>query len=463
MKEIKFISLELIQNMSQDFVESHIDEDKLREIKEKDKSPTFNVFRIAHTGKTRSTIIGWGTRVLRWVQNAVKSVHNKIKLGTKAWFNHKHGTNEPAGRKELGEVVGKIFEEKKDNEVDSYAILYRYPEYRDINVDIASYEGSVLCPDDPNIDSWDVAPEHIGEVTGIALGNSQENQPAFPRAEMTLQFQIQNFAEAVKEKEEKVEETETKTKVENKKEVKKIMDLEEMKIVDIKKAVKEKELTVFDLFNNKEILEDEKIQKIIDSQAKEKNGVIERHDKKIEKLTNDIKEQKDKYEKELNDKEAEHKKALEEKEAELTKQITEKNKEIGKLNANEKIEAIIKDRKLDEESPAIAKLVRKSVKKFNPTGDNEKIESEAKEFVDGVIAEIKEWEKDGVTLSIKQEKEKEKDKESDKKKDKSDKKEESKKDNEAIKRELKPDFMKQVSEREKELAGIKIDQKQGEE
>jgi hypothetical protein len=58
-----------------------------------------------------------------------------------------------------------------------------------------------------NAGGWDVSPNDVkGEVAGVALGHTEKNRPAFPKAKRTLQFCIQNMAQEIEDSEKKVDE-----------------------------------------------------------------------------------------------------------------------------------------------------------------------------------------------------------------------------------------------------------------
>jgi len=73
------------------------------------------------------------------------------------------------------------------SKVNAIAITYIYPEYRGLPLDVASIEADVNINPDDSVHDVDV-----GDITGIALGNSAVEKPGFAGA--TLLSQIQAFA-----------------------------------------------------------------------------------------------------------------------------------------------------------------------------------------------------------------------------------------------------------------------------
>jgi len=361
--ECNFVSLQLIQNMSADVIEKHVDASELAKIKGVDQHPQYQVFRIAHTGKSESHIVGFGSKILQWFGSTIKAIHNAIKVGCKAWYNHAENTNSPAGRKELGRIVGKFIEEDGNSNVDSYAIVYRYPELRDYQVDAASYEGVIVVPDDLTVEGWVPSPDHVREVSGIALCDTKKgNRPAFPRS--TLQLQIQNAIKSEEDAEIKKEENMEITKE------------------DILEFIKKNKVVPSDLFS-KEIL---KVDVFVTEIARENNqnthGVVLRYKDKIDNLEAQI----TKYKEETETRD---------------KKLQEANIKATKLLAKEQMETIFTERKLTEKTPVIAKMIKRELGKFNPTGDEKKLTDEINKFIDQRIDDYTALEKEGILLTLK--------------------------------------------------------------
>lgn len=402
-QEIEFIQLELIQNMARDDVEQYIDPAELAKIKETDKAPTFDVFRIAHVGTSKSYIPGMGTKILKWFDGAVREIHNSLKLGLKAFHRHKEDSLSHAGRDEVGRLVGKFLKEDEAGKANSYGVFYRYPGTpRDF--DGISYEGKMLVPS-IDVPGWDVAPEHIGEVTGVAMTHTEKERPAFPKAKRMLQFCIQNTIKEIEDAEEK-DTKDQKTddvKQEEKAEIKKEEKIMEITLEDVKKFIKENNLVPSKLFDKKDLEADELVIGIANKKNENTHYAALRKDDKISELNAKV----TKLEKELTGKDAE---------------ILTAQKDANKIVAEKKITEIFEKRKLSDKSPALEKWAKRKLKSFVPSGGSDKIETEAKEFIDSLINEFNEYEKDGLLIAIKkEEKEPEKEKDPGKKTDKDEK------------------------------------------
>jgi hypothetical protein len=76
---------------------------------------------------------------LRWFNGTIKAIHNSLKIGLKAFHNHKKDSIDHKGRPEVGRMVGKYYEEE-DGVANTYGIFYRYPG-TPTDFDMASYEG----------------------------------------------------------------------------------------------------------------------------------------------------------------------------------------------------------------------------------------------------------------------------------------------------------------------------------
>jgi len=169
-----------LQNMSATAIQNMIDPFILEKIKRYDPNPLFKAYSIGHEGVSTGNAIGIGKVALRWFESAINKIVEKIKLGTKFFKGHVFGTNETAGRKPIGEVVAKTTE-KINGVTNAIVVAHIDPEHRDETLDVASFEGDVILPDDlannPVISESDVQ-----EITGITLGNSEKEKPAFSGA-----------------------------------------------------------------------------------------------------------------------------------------------------------------------------------------------------------------------------------------------------------------------------------------
>jgi hypothetical protein len=181
-----------LQEMAAEEIKEYIDKNKYEEIKKTDGEPLFRAYSIGHEGESSGNVIGVGGMVKKWLKSAIQKIHDKLKIGTKIFHGHVPETNEHEGRQQVGELVGKTIQKIKDK-LHTLGIIYIDPEHRNKNLDIASIE-TEFAMDRATHEVVD-----IGDVTGIALGDSAKEKPGFPEA--TLQGALQEMAEKlVKEK-----------------------------------------------------------------------------------------------------------------------------------------------------------------------------------------------------------------------------------------------------------------------
>lgn len=331
--KIDLIELE-IQNFSQDIVINNIDPQKLKEIKMNDKKPEFKIFKIAHTGKSNTTVVGLGKKVLTWISSAIQNLHEKIKVGLKVFYRHTE-TNVHTGREIIGEVVGK-FIDYVQNMTNSYSIVYIFPKYSSLKLDVASYEGNLNISPDGNIN-----PEDIGDVTGLALGNSETDTPAFEGA--TFQMAVQMFAESLNQEKEK-----------------------KMEISEVLEFIKNQKVRPSDLFD-RDTLEKDEVVKIITFE-------------------------KDNSRKYYAERMTQEKTELEKKIKELENQIKEKEVDIRTSKAEKEKEGIIEERKLND---GLKKYINHKWSEFKASGEKE-IKEDINIFLDQKIEEYKKMAEAGI-------------------------------------------------------------------
>ncbi len=214
-----------IQEMANSEILKMVDTGRLAVIKETDPHPEIRVYGIGHEGSITTPIVGEDETTIQWAKNAVINLYSKITNGL-AVFNRHATTNEHAGRKKIGEVIGKTVQ-TINGITHALAAIYIKPDFRKTPLDFASIEASIAYLQD-GADAWI---DDIKQVTGIALGNSEVDSPGFPGA--TLLGAVQAFA------------ANTNTKGEIK-----------MELADVKKAVVEGRFKPSDIFAVTELLGD---------------------------------------------------------------------------------------------------------------------------------------------------------------------------------------------------------------
>jgi hypothetical protein len=189
---------------------------------------------------------------------------------------------------------------------------------------------------------FDVKDVDIQEVTGIALGNSTMNKPAFPGA--TLLAQLQAMAEKPNQGDHK-------------------MTLEE-----IKAAVQEGKFKPSDLFGATELTSDPFVKEHVGEKIDNAKGY------QFRKLQE--------YETKVS--------GLEKEKKTLQDELASSNSSITKTKARESFDSILAERPKLKEDARLVKFIRKNFdKSFSPT-DEAKIKDELNKFVDGQVAEFAE-------------------------------------------------------------------------
>lgn len=180
-----------LQCMASEQILSLVDKKELDEIKKTEEHPTFRAYAIAHEGGASGTIVGVGNVAMQYMRNIISQIHNKLKIGTPFFVHHAKGTNSHAGRTPIGKVVGKALE-TINGVLHEVAIAHIKPEFVGEPLDVASYEVSNMWIETDE-ERKRASAVSVGDITGIALGNSQFDTPGFPGA--TLLATVQAFVE----------------------------------------------------------------------------------------------------------------------------------------------------------------------------------------------------------------------------------------------------------------------------
>ena len=168
--------------MSQADILDHIPTSAYMRIKEKDAHPEFRAYVIGEEGESTGKLIGIGSVVKRWARSAIQKLHEKIQFGMKAYHEHNQD-NSHAGRKPVGETVGKFLREI-GGKLQTILISYIYPEYRREPLDAASIEADIELKSTQNGHDVDVL-----DVTGVAFGDSKKFKPGFANAGLIMSLQ----------------------------------------------------------------------------------------------------------------------------------------------------------------------------------------------------------------------------------------------------------------------------------
>ena len=325
-----------IQEMAAEELTDHMSGTTYKNIKAKDPKALFRAYCIAHEGESTGKVIGIGRIVKKWARSAIEKINEKLTIGTKIFHMH---AEDNAGRKPIGEIVGKVLSDVADK-LSSIAIAYIYSDYRDIPLDVASIEADIHLPEKigPTVKISDV---DVEEITGIALGNSAIVKPGFAGA--TLLAQLQEFADNANHEN-------NRSKGD-----------EKMTLDDLKKAVKEGHVCPSDIFSDEEISNDVIVRNIAKESQKTEWEHRVRTDEKF-------KAESAKWEKEKK---------------ELETKLAEANQKGLKSEAVERLKDVISQRKLDEKQ---VKFVQKDFPKFAPTTGDALIK-DLNKFVDDQLTE----------------------------------------------------------------------------
>jgi len=175
-----------LQEMAASEILEMVGAETLRDIKSEDPNPLIKAFVVGHEGDSRGNIVGIGNVVKRWLKEMIHSLGKSIHKGIQLFSGHSDASDN-VGRTAIGEVVGSKVTEIEGRESIVVACHIK-PDYRHLPLDVASVETSAgfIQREDGTIEVV-----MVGDVTGIALGNSRVDTPGFPGA--TLLGQLQAF------------------------------------------------------------------------------------------------------------------------------------------------------------------------------------------------------------------------------------------------------------------------------
>jgi hypothetical protein len=321
---------------------------KIAEIKRSDPNPLFKAFIVGHEGEAKGNMIGVGNIVKRWFQSMIRRLYNKIAEGLEIFNGHSEDSNSHEGRIPIGRVVAKkLIDDWRGLSV--VAVCYIFPEYRHLNLDVASIEADVSYDYEPG---GNLVVTDVDEVTAIALGNSAVNIPGFAGA--TLLGQLQAFAKSNFREND---------------------DMPKPTAGDIRQMIREANLQPSDLFTSEDFSADP----VIQERRTEKpagNESLHFEIRKLERSLAEAERQRDALKAEtvtLGEKVKAH-------EATIAQTVTQtaKARATGELFEREKTE-----RKLDDRQQ---KFVQARLSRFTPTKP-EDVEKEFKAYLDGEIDE----------------------------------------------------------------------------
>jgi hypothetical protein len=317
----------------------------LRDIKLTDPSPTLMAFVVGQEGEARPKVVGLGATIQRWFNSAIEALIDRLPLGIPAYHDHPQASD-VGSRQAIGEIVGKALRHVQGT-LSAIAVAYIYPQFKALKLDVASIEADILIPRDSH--EFEITDGDVQQVTGIALGNSANDSPAFPGA--TLIAQLQAFAEKNP-----------------------LGGDTKMTTAELQQTIREAKLKPSDLFNSKEIEADPSIVELM----KENTPA----GKEFARMRQELKEA------ERNVREAEIKVGtLEREKKDLTEKVQVSERQIIKGESRTAFDALVAERPKLKEDARLLKYVTKGVDKgFQPT-DAAKLKDELNKFVDDQVKE----------------------------------------------------------------------------
>ena len=323
-----------LQNLAKREILEMVPADTIARIKQTDSKPEFKVFCVGHEGIANAQELSFGAKVVKayhYVKNMIFRIGERLQFGTPA-FNGHGDTNDHSGREQIGELVGKAVKMVGDK-LSALAVTYIYPQFRKLDLDIASIESEVeYIP--KGVSSGDVIDVH--KITGIALGSSKVNTPAFPGA--SCLGVLQAFSKDNRKTEDK-------------------MDKQE--IID---AIREGKFTITDIFTSEEIVASEPAKKAKQTEYEHAKRVEEALGKEREKVISLTKESEDKDAK-----------------------IKELNGQVSQTQASSLFTKSAEDRKLTDTQKSFIQR-RLSGFKSDKSGDDLKLDFER--YIDGELKEF---------------------------------------------------------------------------
>ncbi|HDY87479.1 MAG TPA: hypothetical protein ENH82_05095, partial [bacterium] len=166
-----------VANLSADEIAQAIPPEIMQKIKAANQSPYFQAYSLAKEGMSKPRVIGEGQKQIAWPRKAVETLGTVIKTGLQFFFGH-NSDNSTNGRRSMGQVVGKIA--KNIGGALNQIVIGYFPNRSEAEKNnICSIEADVEMTDIPG--GMSIA-EKVISITGIALANSTQEQPAFAGA-----------------------------------------------------------------------------------------------------------------------------------------------------------------------------------------------------------------------------------------------------------------------------------------
>jgi len=342
--EIKIASMAAAQ------AKSFLDPEWVAKAKSIDPNAQIRIYNIGREGWATPETAKFGAVRMFWSRDAVNNLYEAIPLGSPIYHSHE-GFFAGEKREQYGFVVGKGMDYINDL-ANAYVAVFMFPKYSSVILDIASFEGVVDRVVD--MESGDSYISSVDSVTGIALGNSAEFQPAFPSA--TIQTSIAAFKAELEPK--------TNPNPVPRKDTKK-MDLEELTPGQIRSAIKKMGIPLDDLFASTELESTPIVQTIVARKLAEQKEVYAKEKAELESTAKGIQEKLGAY-----------------------------AKDASKFRASQILPKVAETRKLTEKQK---QFIDSEMDGF-VLADPEKAESELNTFID---AKLQQYDKFAKTFDLK--------------------------------------------------------------
>lgn len=216
-------------------------------------------YTLAHEGITHPKIVGGGVERINWPRKIIEKVKDLVTTGTKFFVGH-NSDNSTSKRPDVGEVIASFV--KEINGVLSNIVVGHFPNKEDVSdLDVVSMEAKI------DTDMYNNVEDIIG-LSGIAMGSSHTESPAFPGAK--LMAAIQCFEEPDK----------NKPNLEKEK---------PMTFAEVQTFVKEHNVHPSQLYNIKQIQSDREFVQVFDENAKLKssNELLTKDNEKLKTVSED--------------------------------------------------------------------------------------------------------------------------------------------------------------------------------
>ena len=341
----RIYSIWKIEHMAKEDILAVVPKEVQEEIKREDPEPIYRAYAIAHEGTAKGTMVGFGAIIKRYIASAIRKIVEKLGIGTKVFHTHEGADDKDTDRKPIGKVVGKKIEEWR-NRLTAFAVMYIYPEFRTLPLDVASIEADLLIdPKKPD----EIGGVNVDKITGIALGNSAAGwMPGFEGAELVAELRA--FAGQSH----------------------KGGDVDKITIDELKDLVKADKLKPSDIFGVETLTADPAVEGFVEAERKKATAGEYAHRKRDEEGFNKTKSE------------------LEEKLKAKGEEVKTLKVAAAKSRVGSIFEKIKGERKLDERQE---KYIRPALDKFEPK-EADAIDKELETFVDEKVQEYNRIAKD---------------------------------------------------------------------